>query len=117
MSTSSPCPRVEDLKEFRLGLLSEPCARQVEQHLPSCPSCVQRLSAVPLDDPLVRGLRAQRNQPRLSNLLLLQVQQEMRSLRRAPAGASPVDATVASQTPPEDRTVAAAAPPARAETA
>src|SRR5262245_6501924 len=80
MATSTGCPRVEELRDFRLGRMAEPAARQVEQHLPSCSSCVQRLSVVRLDDPLVLGLRAQRGQPRLSNPLLVQVQQEMRAL-------------------------------------
>ncbi len=74
------CPAEEELKQYRLGLCSEMQAQQLEQHLQGCPGCLARLPAIPLDDPLVQGLRATRNRPRLRNPLLDHVQQEARAL-------------------------------------
>jgi hypothetical protein len=102
--TPSACPGVEGLKQFRLGLLAEVHARQVEQHLSGCPACLERLPVLAPDDALVQGLRAQRNRPRLNNPLLARAQQEARAQPFRPAAAE--HATPASQS--VDATVAAA---------
>ncbi len=88
MVTSAPCPSPEDLKQFRLGRLPEVRVRQTEQHLQTCPSCLQQLPAHSLDDPLVGGLRGLGNRPRLNNPLLARAQQEVRAQPfRIPAAA------------------------------
>jgi serine/threonine protein kinase len=77
--TAPSCPPLDDLTRFRLGRLAEPQSHSLEQHLTGCASCQRKLASVPLADPLVQALRAQRNQPRLSNPLMEQVRQEVRS--------------------------------------
>jgi WD40 repeat protein len=85
MPVTPPCPGVEDLKRFRLGSLPEAQARGVEQHLLGCAACLGRLPGLGLDDPLLKGLRALGNRPRLNNPLLAQVVQAVRSQPFRPA--------------------------------
>jgi hypothetical protein len=76
---SPSCPGNDDLRQFRLGQSAEVLSQQIEAHLATCPACLQRLSAIPLDDPIVQSLRAARNRPRLRNPILDQAQQEARN--------------------------------------
>src|ERR1700722_7609512 len=99
------CPGVEELKQFRLGRMSEAEARGVEQHLHHCSACLARLPAIPLDDPLVRGLRGVRARPRLQNPVLAKVQSELRAQPFHPPNA--VLPTVRDSQSSEDATIGA----------
>jgi hypothetical protein len=70
---------VDELKQFRLGRLSEESGRQLGQHFSQCPACLENLSRVPPEDALIEGLRGQRNRPRLNNPLLAGVRQDVLS--------------------------------------
>jgi serine/threonine protein kinase len=94
--TATPCPGVEDLRQFRLGRLDERHAAQMESHLMACPACLGRLPSLAPDDALVRGLRAQRGRPRLSNPLLESVRQEVRARPFGPLGETPTQASISS---------------------
>ena len=60
MSQTSPCPDVEDLRQFLLGRLADPQADPIGQHLPQCPHCLDAVAALEADseDRAIRALQA-----------------------------------------------------------
>jgi hypothetical protein len=51
------CPPREDLEGFHGGLLSEPQAVLLAQHLEDCTTCLAALETLPVTDPVLVGLR------------------------------------------------------------
>jgi hypothetical protein len=57
------CPDPKTLRQFQLGLLPEPEAELLGEHLETCNACVARLEAPPTGDTLLEALHAHETTP------------------------------------------------------
>ncbi|OAI46313.1 hypothetical protein AYO44_11470 [Planctomycetaceae bacterium SCGC AG-212-F19] len=91
-----PCPHSAVWQSFRLGLVAESEAEALSAHLEGCPVCLEEITHLPVDDPLLEVIRSQGNatpMPATSQVVAVL----MERLKRLPAehnGASPEPAPV-----------------------
>src|SRR4051812_84458 len=58
MRDNESCPSVEVLRQLALGEMTTPEAESLERHLEQCERCIALLEELPVEDGLVRVMRA-----------------------------------------------------------
>lgn len=97
MAVVSSCPDLQTLRDFTLGLVPEPEADVLEQHLAECESCLDRVTHLESQDTLVDAMRAQGSVPEklqetwLINDLIAQAKRWVAGKEAERAGRAPGD--------------------------
>jgi serine/threonine protein kinase len=85
MLVTNSCPDAASLRRYLLGDTPPPDAEAVEQHLATCPQCMQRLEGMRADDSLTLDLRAVAVEQKSDSPEVLQLIQRLSRLGALPS--------------------------------